>query len=180
MVIFGYQCAPSYGMIGSEGGFSFDVLDNATVDYKTYLFSQLLTSWNSYSIDPALCARITEEVEASRKAVEVIPQNLNNGSCDGNMNRFTFWDRQITAWNISAADPEHIMKTNPGYFMEYRDNIFHENFVLSLFKRIAKVLEGADIRLNESSIRFNQTGCMQCFSLKAILCLRCLTGLWTF
>ncbi|OCA97876.1 hypothetical protein [Clostridium beijerinckii] len=151
-IIFGYQTGPSYGEIEEQdGGFSVDILSNGIIEYKTYIFDNKEKSRETYQVDDSSLQKIKDIVTFYNKKIDEIPNHLDNGSCDGDGNFFTFMDKKIIAWNIEYTDIEEIQKKNPSYYELYRENIQYENRILIIFVRIIKVLEAIGFKLTISS-----------------------------
>ena len=49
-----------------------------------------------------------------------MPDVLDNGSLDGSFNKFVFWDRKITTWNIQCMDLHKTMVENRKYYDTYK------------------------------------------------------------
>lgn len=156
-IIFGYQTGPSYGEIEEQdGGFSIDILLNDIIEYKTYIFDNKEKSLETYKIDNNSLCKIKDIVNFHKNKIDEIPNHLDNGSCDGDGNFFTFMDKKIIAWNIQYTDIEDIQKKNLSYYELYRENIKYENTILIIFAEIINVLEVIGIHLNINSINFSK------------------------
>ncbi|MGG7175706.1 hypothetical protein ACQPV1_20755 [Clostridium neonatale] len=153
-IIFGYKTGPSCGFFDKDdGGFSVEVLSNGIIEYKTYLFDNKVKSKENYKINDKNLNKIKNILDTYSDEINSIPTNLDNGSCDGDINLFIFNDKEIIAWNIKYSDIKKVQKKNPDYYEEYHKNIKYENIVIDVFNDIVKVLKIVGIKLDLNSIK---------------------------
>jgi len=153
-IIFGYKTGPSCGFIyEDDGGFSVEVLSNGIIKYKTYLFDSKVKSKENYKINDQNLNKIKNILDTYSGEINAIPTNLDNGSCDGDINLFIFNNKEIIAWNIEYSDIKKVKKKNSDYYEQYHENIKYENIVIDIFNDIVKVLRRVGIKLDLNSIK---------------------------
>lgn len=152
MVIFGYINSPSCGWEDyDDGGFSCVINSEGILEYKTYIFSNKEKSCKTYYISKNTVNHIEKIILKNQKIIDRIPENLDNGSCDGELNEFVFYNKRISALNIEHINANLIMILNFKYYVEYRKNIKNENDVMKIFNKICELLKEEDIFLSLNS-----------------------------
>ena len=86
---------------------------------------------------PELAKSIQIIIQNSSAELATIPDELYNGTLDGDHNLFRFGEKTISAWTIQRSDIEEIRRINPGYYNQYKDNMKYENLVLDIYDKIA-------------------------------------------
>ncbi len=152
MIIFGYMNFPSCGWEDiDDGGFSCVINSDGFLEYKTYIFPQKEKRCKTYYISESTINDIKEIISQNWKIIDNIPENLDNGSCDGELNNFVFNNKKISALNIEQVDANLVKVLNFKYYAEYRNNIRNENKVLEIFNKICKLLKQEKVFLSLSS-----------------------------
>lgn len=156
-ILFGYFTGPSYGAGGiDDGGFSVSVYNDGKVIYKTYIFCRIVKTETEYKIPEDATAAIRSLMEDHQTDIDSFDKNIDNGSCDGSGNFFTFNGKEIITWNIDYNDEDKLKKNNPGYYKAYLSVIRQENQILSIFDKAAKILEKDEISLSLSAVSFGK------------------------
>lgn len=83
---------------------------------------------------------VNEILEKYKNFIDKIPEELNNGSADGDWCIFQFGEKFIEGPNISSSNLKEILESNPRYYREYIDNMVLENLVIKISKEILRVL----------------------------------------
>ncbi|MCR5566491.1 MAG: NUDIX domain-containing protein [Clostridiales bacterium] len=137
-LLFEYGSFGAWGCVGDYGGDIIRVYASGEIEYSTHLmgYEKVPLEKRSYQADPAMIREIEDIIASHEDDLKGIPSRLNNGSCDGSVQSFTFGQKKISALNISRTDLNEIKERNPGYCEEYWANILHENMVLDIFEKI--------------------------------------------
>ena len=148
MIIFGYMNFPSCGCEDcDDGGFSCVINSEGLLEYKTYIFSKKEKDCRTYYISKNTVNHIEKIILKNQKIINRIPENLDNGSCDGNLNEFVFYNKRISALNIEPVNANLIKVLNFEYYAEYRNNIRHENNIMKIFDKICRLMKQENIFL---------------------------------
>lgn len=134
-----------------DGGFSCVINSEGLLEYKTYIFSNKEKSCKTYYISKNTVNNIKKIILKNQKIIDRIPENLDNGSCDGNLNEFVFYNKRISALNIQHVNANLIKVLNFKYYVEYRNNIRNENNVMKIFDKICGLLKQENIFLGLNS-----------------------------
>lgn len=152
MIIFGYMNFPSCGWEDcDDGGFSCVINSERLLEYKTYIFSRKEKDCKTYYISKNTINNIKKIISKNQKIIDRIPEDLDNGSCDGNLNEFVFYNKRISALNIEPVNANLIKVLNLKYYFEYRNNIRNENNVMKIFDKICGLLKQENIFLSLKS-----------------------------
>lgn len=152
--IFSYKYFASNNFLGANSdGFEvllFDCIDSFNLVYRELDFDNNVLDVKKYLLSKE-CINNIIEILNNNSQIFQIPNNLNNGSCDGSGNEFYFsngnLDNNILAWNIDISDISDKDLTED-YLNEYSKNLLNEKFVLKVFKLITKELKKHNIILS--------------------------------
>lgn len=133
--IFEYAVSSAWGCLGEYGGSTFTLYKSGTMMLTKHLFGLENIPFYKVKIkaDMSLVSEIQEAISAHKNEIQRIPDNLNNGSCDGAYYYFAFERKRISALNICRCDPDEVNARNPSYYEEYQGNLKCENMVMDLF-----------------------------------------------
>lgn len=155
-ILFGYMQLPSYGeMAEDDGGFSIDVYEDGKVVYKTYIFDNIEKTMEVFYVSKEIISSIKKILEDNAQQIENLERNIDNGSCDGDMNEFIFKGKRVVVFNIEYSNEEFVKNQNINYYNKYLKEIRQQNFILDIFKRIQKVLNDGGIKLNLYNVLFD-------------------------
>lgn len=152
--IFGYKYFASNNFLGgSSDGFEvllFDCVDSFNLIYRELDFDNNVLEIRKYLVSKECIDKVTDILNNTSQ-IFAVPNNLNNGSCDGCGNEFYFsngtLENNILAWNIDISDISD--KDLPeDYLDEYSKNFRNEKLVLKVFKAITKELKKHNINLS--------------------------------
>ena len=155
-ILFGYMQSPSYGeMAEDDGGFSIDVYKDGRVVYKTYIFHGIEKITEVFYVSKKIISSIKKILEDNAHQIEDLERNIDNGSCDGDMNNFIFKGKSVLVCNIDYSNEEFVKNQNINYYNKYLKEIRQQNFILDIFIRIQKVLNDGGIKLNLYHVSFD-------------------------
>lgn len=83
-------------------------------------------------------ARIKAVLNVKKLYVNLLPERLDNGSCDGEIDEFVFGDKCILGFNVRKADLYEIACINRTYYRQYGQNMIYENLTLDIFNGVIK------------------------------------------
>lgn len=156
MVLFEYRVCLAEGETGENDEFSISIYSNGVVKYKTYTFSGNEISCDVYQLTATTLKKAEKVLAKERHQIKGITNNLSNGSYDGYGNHFTFEEHKIVAWNILKTTFLQLIILGFWHREQYCNlckNLFYENFVLNIFKKISTVLMQAGIGLDLYSVQ---------------------------
>lgn len=147
--IFGYKYFSSNNfLVSNSDGFEiliFDNIDSFNLVYRELDFDDNELVLRKYLVSKNCIDNILNILNNNIKIFDV-PNDLNNGSCDGCGNEFYFSnglkENKILAWNIDAYDI-----SDKDFFIEQLDE-YPENLVLKVFKSISKELKKEKFNLS--------------------------------
>ena len=96
---------------------------------------------------PEVAVLIEKTLISHKDDLSKISGNLNNGTLDGSHDYFQFGKKKISSWSIKKTDLNKVMKKNPGYYRQYKDNMIQENRVLDIYNEIISILNEFGIGL---------------------------------
>ena len=99
---------------------------------------------------------IQKVLEENKIVIESFDRHTDNGSCDGEANCFVFAGKEFITWNIEYCDEDELRKSNPEYYNDYFSVIRQENAMITIFVKIAEILQEEDVELNLSEVKFNR------------------------
>lgn len=156
-VIFSYRTSPVFGREGDDGGFSVSIHRNGKLQYCTYTLFDNIKLLQLFKMDVRQVRAIYEIIKKGHRRLRDVPERLENGSADGCINEFEFIGHEkIQSLNIQETFVPALMVTNHTYYLEYKENILHENTVMSLFGEICKYLRQQGIRLTLDSCEISK------------------------
>ncbi|BCZ45778.1 hypothetical protein psyc5s11_18450 [Clostridium gelidum] len=124
--------------IGDDDGFSITIYRNGNLIYREYETESIEVKFKEFALPYNTIKHIYKLIKENN--IEEIPESLDNGSKDGNSNRFVFYNiKRIIAWNIIDEEykPEMLDKD---YLKEYGENYYYECQVMKLFNAITAEL----------------------------------------
>ena len=125
-----------FGYAGMPDGYSVTVYDNGDMYRRGFVLgNDRPVREKKLASVPELAEKIGAIIAKHHDELEKIPEELDNGTLDGPMDRFQFGDKKIQAWCIQRID---LSECSPEYAEEYRENIMYENTVLDIYDEIAR------------------------------------------
>ncbi len=149
-VIFSYRLGnAACCQYGQYEGFKVQIDYNGNLEYAEYVIQNIEVKKEIYKLKQETVNKILNIIQQSD--IENIPQNLDNGSCDGDCNEFLFYkngqEYKITSWNI--IDEEfNAEKLNNIKEEKYKKNYVNECQVTAVFHKIEKILLDEKYKLN--------------------------------
>lgn len=157
-ILFGYFTGPSYGCTGDAGGFSIHLKQDGTVIYKTYILPSTPITETRYHIASNAVQEICNILTVFEDTISMLPEHIDNGSCDGSENQFIFNGKKVVDWNIPTCEEiREIEENNPDYLKLYSETIYFENEIMRLFTQIADVFMKKKIKLTLHDVQFGIT-----------------------
>ena len=141
--IFEFKSKSYWGRPGMPNGHSVTVYKAGFVVTREFIKPVCVPSKEIVlAFSPDLAARIQTIIQHFSDKLETIPNDLDNGSCDGAYELFRFGEKKINALNICRTTLSELQRIKPGecYYEEIRDNMFYENMVLDIYDDIATVI----------------------------------------
>ena len=146
-VIFSYRLGnAACCQYGQYEGFKIEIFYDGKIEYSEYVVQNILLKQEQYTLKSDVVEKILNVINESR--IESIPENLDNGLCDGDSNEFFFYKNRtkykITAWNI--IDEEY----NPekGNDDKYKENNFYECEVMKIFNKISAIIKTSGFKMS--------------------------------
>ena len=134
---------------GQYEGFKVQIDYDGCLQYTEYVIQNVEVKKEIYKLDRQTIDKILDIIKESE--IENIPQNLDNGSCDGDCNEFMFYkngqEYKITSWNIIDEEFNE-EKFNNIDEAKYKDNYVYECKVSSVLHKIEEVLLKEKYKLN--------------------------------
>ncbi len=142
-IILGYKETSCLGWAKGPGGWSFDVTEKGTVQLKTYLIDQTVTSSTYIYIPNSVIHDLQDKLQVYQDAIHQLPGSTNNGSCDGAVHNFIFLGKTITSVNISKYSEDRIQKEEAENIIDhaYAQVLRAENTVLTIFESVHPILK---------------------------------------
>lgn len=157
MKIFSYRVCPACGREGDDGGFSVELYGNGNLRYCVYKFSDEIQLMQMFKLSRETVYAIYHLIETRQSELETMPEYLNNGSYDGEINEFEFFRcGRITAMNIQEVFVKGMILKNYSYYQEFKENMKRENTIMKLFKEICKVLKKTGVHLSLEACEITQ------------------------
>ncbi len=149
-VLFRYGTYPTSDVLVKESdGRSITITNSAKVIYHKYKFgSDEVIYENIIQISNDLIKKIEKIITKNWSKINSVPDTLYSGSCDGNMNDFTFKTIKKRAFNIYKNDIDKVKETNLQYYNLYKDNMEYENMLIDVFEQIAKIAKEYNLILD--------------------------------
>lgn len=151
-VLFGYAITPAGPCcLGDDGGFSFEVFEDGSLIYKTYIVDRsdgTEKERKKYKVPAKAVSSIKKLLDESQTDIDSFDEHLDNGSCDGDFYYFNFKGKTVCVLNIEYCDEEEIKKNHPNHYKEYLPVIRQENRILLLFEKIMDILEKYGVPLD--------------------------------
>lgn len=91
-VIFRYKTQPSFGIMGTYGGYELILFDNGHIEYITYVFPQKVNGISNYKVDDTCVSMIMGIVEKNADNLPHVETRLNSGILDGSLQEIDFFD----------------------------------------------------------------------------------------
>ena len=155
--VFGYAClSAGEECFGADvGDFSIIINKYGILEYRKYLFAEILNKETFYELPEKAINEIIEILEKHKSEIASFT-DTDNGSCDGAFNYFLFGDKWVESLNIDETDDiDEVKERNPRYYDEYLENMIMENQILSVFDEINTVLKKYGVDLSLNSVKFN-------------------------
>lgn len=156
--VFGYACmmADEGETDGDYGEFSIIIYKNGILEYREYLFDEVLKNEKLYMIPERIVKELIGLLESNKQMIKGLNEYTNNGSCDGSLNYFIFYKKLVSAFNIDYCEEGLVTDDICQYPPNYLECIKQENLILSLFDKICSILKKIDINLTLESVKFNE------------------------
>ena len=140
-VLFEYKSTPSFGFFGKPGGSSIVILSDGSIVHRNYVFGQKEPSAeDNVAFMPEVAVLIEKTLISHKDDLRKISGNLNNGTLDGSHDYFQFGKKKISSWSIQRTDLNEVMKKNPGYYRQYKDNMIQENIVVDIYNEVVDII----------------------------------------
>jgi hypothetical protein len=97
---------------------------------------------------PEVAVLIEKVLIAHKEDFKKIPDKLNNGTLDGSHDCFQFGKKTVSSWTIQRSNLLEMKQRNPEYYMQYKENMVHENMVLDIYNEIIAILNEYELGLN--------------------------------
>ncbi len=142
-IILGYKETSCWGWINDPGGWSFDVTPKGTVQLKTYLIDQTVTSSSHIYVPQSVICDLQKKLQVYQETIHQLPISTNNRSCDGTWYKFTFLGKTIESLNIDKHSEDKIQKEEAENIIdhEYALVLRAENTVLTIFESVHSILK---------------------------------------
>lgn len=95
---------------------------------------------------PEVAVLIEKTLISHKDDLSKISGNLNNGTLDGSHDYFQF-GKKISSWSIKRTDLNEVMKKNPGYYRQYKDNMIQENIVVDIYNEVVDIINEFNLEL---------------------------------
>lgn len=125
---------------GDDDGFSFIIYKDGNATYSTYIVENIIKKHKTFKISTKTVREIISIIDKNKKEISSLDKDIDNGSCDGDFNIFTFGNKTISTLNIDEHDIKMTVLNNPRYFIEYYHVMVQENIIMKIFKEICAVL----------------------------------------
>jgi len=147
--LFQYTKNASYGKMGDNlGDFSLKILNNGQIIYSTYLFrKEEPVSIRTYTLDSKTLSLLKQTIDSKIDIINSMPNSIDTGVMDGDMQTFKFYDKKISATSINYIDIEKLKKDNFDYYSRIKDTITYNNNLLTIFDEIIKILKKGHFNL---------------------------------
>lgn len=142
--------------IGDDDGFSITIYSNGNLLYREFETESIEVKFKEFTLPYNTIKQVYKRIKETN--IEEVPESLDNGSNDGNSNRFVFYNRKkILAWNIIDEEykPERLDKD---YLKEYGENYYYECQVIKIFNAIVDELLKIGCCLSLGSFRKKLSG----------------------
>ncbi len=142
-IILGYNTKTCLGWMKDPGGWSFDVIEKGSVQLKTYLIDQTVTSSSYIYVPKSVIRDLQNKLQIYQDAIRQLPSRTDNGSCDGAFHSFIFLGKTIESLNISKYSEDSIQKMEAENIIdhEYAQVLRAENTVLTIFESVHSILK---------------------------------------
>ncbi|MGN0607307.1 MAG: hypothetical protein ACI4JM_12370 [Oscillospiraceae bacterium] len=155
-VLFSYSCFSGedeeYGTDCNE--WEFRIYEDGRCAYIKYLFGEIENYRRNVFISKDTLEKVRSIILNYKPQIDFLKNaEIDNGSCDGELNIFEFHDSRIVCRNIEYVDVRKIKNENEKYFLEYEDNIVYENTLIQIFTEICSALETDGIEMNLHKFR---------------------------
>lgn len=154
-IIFEYRLMPAeIDYEDYDYNFSVTIYRKGYLIYRKYDMDDIEVKFKKYNLKKNTLRKIYDNIIESD--IKDIPEDLDNGSCDGSFNIFLFFDdKRISILNIVDEEyqPERLDKN---YAKKFGQNYYYECKVMKLFNLIAQELskEGYCLDLDSFKKKF--------------------------
>ena len=136
--IFEFCSRPSRGFVGQPGGRSVSVYANGDVFVRSFVIGEKdPVRERLAAASPALAETVQSILERHADAIAALPEHLDTGVCDGNMQFFSFGGKRVGGVMITRKDPEEVRRRNPRYYERCGAMIACTNTMLDIYNEIA-------------------------------------------
>ncbi len=138
---------------GDDDGFLLAIYDDGTAVYNKYVVENTIAKSRKFKVSDKTVSEISAVLDKYKKKISALDRDIDNGSCDGDFNIFTFRNKKISTLNIDEHDTKIISMMNPTYYIKYHHVIVQENIIIKIFKEICAILrKNHAIRLKLESV----------------------------
>jgi transcription elongation factor Elf1 len=140
-ILFEYKSTPSFGVYGMSGGESIVVYSDGSIVHRDFIFGQKEPSAeDKLAFIPEVAVFIEKVLVAHKEDFMKIPDELNNGTLDGSYDCFQFGKKTVSSWTIQRSNLLEMKQRNSEYYIQYKENMVHENMVLDIYNEIIDIL----------------------------------------
>lgn len=156
-ILFGYRLSNADCYTdGDDDGFLFAIYRDGTAIYNKYVVPNTVKRSRKFKVSNKTVSEIITILDKYKKKISEFDTDIDNGSCDGDFNKFIFDGKKITTLNI-CEDMEFIFLFNPADYIKHYHVIRQEKQIIRIFKEICVVLRknhAIHLRLESVSIPF--------------------------
>lgn len=150
--IFSYTEFSAFGNIEDYDGFRIDIMNNATIYYKTINIDEKVKCIKKYRTSNLSVKQIQNLISKNKKIFKFY-DDLDNGTLDGTGHKFSFFSnkkkKEIVAWNIELSKEINLIYLILLFpicifnkdIREVYQNIKQQKFLLKVFYKISDILK---------------------------------------
>lgn len=139
-ILFSYRLSNADCCIdGDDDGFLFSIYSDSTAIYNKYVVENTIVKSRKFKVSNRTVSEIRGIIDRNKRKILSFDKNIDNGSCDGNFNKFIFAGKKIITLNI-CEDIEFIFLFNAADYIKHYRVIRQEKQIIRIFGEICAVL----------------------------------------
>lgn len=146
-IIFSYRTAPCCGCILFMKFYTLVISSDFTIKEIVTDGQKQVVSEKISNVDLKFTEEVKMIIHKYWNQLENIPNTLNNGTLDGDSDKFQFLNKTISSFSIQKVDIDVIKKNNLSYYQNYKETIYHENLVLQVYEEILRLFDKYNITI---------------------------------
>ncbi len=156
-IVFEYKCLAAWGYEGMDSGYDVTLRENGELTVSKYRMGlQAPEMTRTITQDKTLADDVKAVIDEMRDELLTFPSTIDNQSCDGSEELFRFGEKCISGYNLMMESLEEIKEANPDGYEYYKDIAIMENRLLSLYDRVAEIINRHDTGISMRLARETQ------------------------